>query len=339
MLSPLISVVLPIYNAAGTLPAALSCLSAQDFHDFEIIAVDDGSTDKTQEVLSRFSRKDPRVKPVFQEHKGIVAALERGVAEAKGDLIARMDADDVCRVSRLGLQGALLQNRPDLGLVSCRVEFGGRGKGRAGYARYVDWTNGLVDFEQISLHRFVESPFAHPSVMFRKELIGRYGGYRDGPFPEDYELWLRWMEAGVRMEKLPQVLLTWNDPPGRLSRNDPRYDTSAFYGLKAKYLSLWLARHNPHHPDVIVAGAGRTTRKRAEMLCDFGVNITAYLDIDPRKIGHKIKGRPVLHREHAPGPEACFVLSYVAAHGAREDIQGFLEAKGFQLGRHFILAA
>ena len=338
-MSPLISVILPIYNAAGTLPAALSCLSAQDFHDFEIIAVDDGSTDETRDVLSYFAREDPRLKPVFQEHKGIVAALEMGVSEAKGEFIARMDADDTCHVSRLGLQSLSLRTRPDVGLVSCRVEFGGRGRSQAGYARYVDWTNGLVDFEKISMHRFVESPFAHPSVMFRKKLIDQYGGYRNGPFPEDYELWLRWMEAGVRMEKLPQSLLTWNDPPERLSRNDPRYDTSAFYAIKAKYLSLWLARHNPHHPDVIIVGAGRVTRKRAETLSDFGVNITAYLDIDPRKIGHRITGRPVMHREDTPPPDSCFVLSYVASHGAREDIQGFLEAKGFRLGRHFLLAA
>ena len=338
-MSPLISVVLPVYNADGTLPAALSCLSAQDFHDFEIMAVDDGSTDETRKILLRFAQTEPRLKPVFQEHKGIVAALEKGIAKAKGTFIARMDADDTCHVSRLGLQSAFLRTHPNVGVVSCLVEFGGCRRRQAGYARYVDWINSLVDFENISTHRFVESPLAHPSVMFRKELIHRYGGYRHGPFPEDYELWLRWLEAGVRMEKLTRKLLTWNDPPNRLSRQDPRYHTSAFYALKAKYLSRWLARHNPHHPNVIIAGAGRTTRKRAQMLTRFGVNITAYLDIDPRKIGHSIAGRPVMHRDHAPPPDSCFVLSYVASHGAREDIQSFLESRGFQPGKHFLSAA
>jgi hypothetical protein len=175
--------------------------------------------------------------------------------------------------------------------------------------------------------------------MFRRELVDRWGGYRDGDFPEDYELWLRWLEAGVRMEKLTEFLLVWNDSPTRLSRCDRRYDEEAFYRLKARYLARWLAAHNPHHPAVIVWGAGRISRKRARHLVDRGVTIVAYVDIDPNKVGRSIAGRPVLHPVELPAPGKAFVVSYVSTSDAREEIEANLLARGYQAGRDHILAA
>ncbi|MBG0777470.1 MAG: glycosyltransferase [Desulfovibrionaceae bacterium] len=335
---PAVSVLLPAHNAAATLPRALDSLLAQTLADFEIVAVDDGSTDATGDVLAAYAARDGRVHPLAISHGGIVAALEAGRAACRGRYVARMDADDVSLPGRLAAHVAHLDARPDLGLSACRVRFGGDGAA-GGYARYVRWTNTLLAPGAIAAARFRESPLAHPSVCFRAEVARVHGGYRDGDFPEDYELWLRWLDAGVRMEKLPEELLVWNDPPGRLSRTHPRYSVENFYRLKALWLARWLAAHNPHHPDVIVVGSGRTTRKRAELLTAHGVRIAAYVDVDPRKIGTVIHGRPVLSRAETPGPEAAFVLSYVASHGAGRDIAAFLRSLGFVEGVHFLLAA
>ncbi len=175
--------------------------------------------------------------------------------------------------------------------------------------------------------------------MFRAELPRLHGSYRDGPFPEDYELWLRWLEAGERMAKVSEELLVWRDPPGRLSRSDPRYSTEAFYRVKAGYLARWLAAHNPRHPQVAIIGSGRPSRKRAERLAEHGVVIEAYVDIDPRKVGKRIHGRPVLHRDELGAPGTRFAVSYVASRGAAGDIRRFLEGRGWVLGRDFLLAA
>jgi glycosyltransferase involved in cell wall biosynthesis len=341
----MISVLLPVRNAAISLAAALDSLLLQSLTDFEVLCLDDGSDDDqgagpgTREVLEFFSCRDGRIRPVFLPHRGIVRALNHGLDMARGEFIARMDADDVCHPQRLERQAAYLEDHPDAGLVACRAAFGGDPGQAGGYKRHLDWTNTLLTHEQIALGRFRESPLVHPTVMFRKTAVERHGTYADGPFPEDYELWLRWLDAGVRMTKLPETLYTWNDPPDRLSRVHSRYSVAAFYRTKARYLARWLEANNPLHPRVLVMGAGRITRRRAEMLLEHGVEISAWADIDPRKIGKAVAGREVIHREDIPGQGQAYILSYVAGHGAAEDIAAFLSSRGYVEGRNFILAA
>ncbi|WP_028572452.1 glycosyltransferase [Desulfonatronum lacustre] len=357
----MISVLLPVHNAAATLPDALDSLLRQSFTDLEIIAVDDGSDDRpedgprgtpggpeppdapetsaTRAVLQEYARNDRRVRVLGIKHGGIVQALNHGLTAAGGEYIARMDADDVSHPERLQKQVDFLRQNPDVGLVACRAAFGGSAEHAGGYKRHLDWTNTLLTQERISLGRFRESPLVHPTVLFRKELVHRFGVYRDGPFPEDYELWLRWLSLGVRMAKLPETFYVWNDPPHRLSRTHPRYGVREFYAVKAAYLAKWLAKHNPHHPRIMVMGAGRITRRRAEMLLDHGVEITAWLDIDPCKINRRVAGRPVIHRDEAPSPGRAFLVSYVAGHGGAEDIEHFLRGRGYLPGRDYLLAA
>ncbi|MEN8260740.1 MAG: glycosyltransferase [Pseudomonadota bacterium] len=327
-----ISVVMPVYNAESTVLQALDSLRAQTFHPLEIIVVNDGSTDGTMELL----HQQPDIMLLDHSHRGIAATLNEGLSAASGDYIARMDADDLCSPTRIEEQASHLDLYKDIGVVGCRVAFGGDREQQAGYATYVDWINSLIESDDIALNRFVESPFAHPSVMFRRELFEKFGAYRDGPFPEDYELWLRWMANGVRCGKVDEELLVWNDPPERLSRTDDRYSIDAFYKIKAEYLSMWLKENNPHHPNVIVWGAGRVTRKRAAVLEQFGVNIVGYVDLKARTLDNGIS---VIHHDDIPDPSSCFVLPMVGNRGAREKIRDFLKARGFTEGQNFIFAA
>ncbi|MCP5113700.1 MAG: glycosyltransferase [bacterium] len=333
------SVVIPAHNERDLLPRALESVLRQSETAIEVIVVDDGSTDGTGELLEQLARRDSRVRPIRQPHSGIVAALNRGLAEARGDYIARMDADDVSRPDRLRRQADFLDQHPEIGLVSCGVEYLGDAGSNRGLALFVDWTNSLLTSEDIDLYRFVESPLIHPSVMFRKELPDQFGVYRDGDFPEDYELWLRWLAAGVRMAKLNDVLIEWHERPGRLTRTDPRYSVEAFYRTKAPYLERWLARHNPHHPNVIIWGAGRTSRQRQRYLTDLGIRVEAYVDIDPRKIGYRIGTAPVIGPEELPPAGSCFVLGWVGSRGAREDIEQRLQQRGFRRGFDYLPCA
>lgn len=330
---------MPVHNAAPTLAAAVDSLVRQTDPAWELVAVDDGSTDASGAILEAYARRDRRIRVIRAERRGLVSALNAGLSAAAAPLVARLDADDVCVPERLACQRRHLDARPETGLVASRVRFGGDPEHAAGYARYVGWTNRLLTHEQISQARFVESPLVHPSVVFRRTLVERWGGYADGDFPEDYELWLRWLEAGVRMEKLAEALVVWNDSPTRLSRSDGRYATAAFYRLKARYLARWLAVHNPHHPAVILWGAGRRTRKRAQHLLDRNITVEAFVDIDPCKVGRCIGGRPVLAPDELPPAGTSFVVSYVGSARARDHIEARLQAAGYRCGVDYIAAA
>lgn len=334
-----ISVILPVFNEAALLGEALDSLFAQSETDFEIVAVDDGSTDGSLALLRAAAERDGRLRVLSQRHGGIVAALNRALAESRGRYVARMDADDVCAPDRLRLQAAFLDRNEGTGLVGSRVRFLGDRAAHEGMARFVDWTNALLTPERIARERFVESPFVHPSVMFRRELAQRHGGYRDGDFPEDYELWLRWLEAGARMEKLDAELLDWRERPERLTRTDPRYSVDAFFRTKAPFLARYLAAANPSHPKAVIWGAGRTTRLRLRPLFELGVEPQAWIDIDPNKTGWTVQGAPVLSPDDLPGPDRSFVLVAVGKRGARELIEPFLVSKGYRVGETCIFCA
>ncbi len=335
---PRVSVVLPVFNAVATVARAIGSIRAQTWTDWELVVVDDGSMDGTREGVRVLARDDARVRVIEREHAGVVVAANAGAAAARGEFIARMDADDVSAPERLAAQVAFLEaeeNR-DVGVVGSLVEFGGDRAANAGYALHVDWLNSLVTPAEIARGRFTEQPLANPSVLWRRGLEERYGGFRDGNFPEDYELWLRWLDAGVRIAKVPRVLLTWHDSAGRLTRTDARYAPDAFFRMKAEWIARELARSGGGRA-VWVWGAGRHTRKRAAWLTAHGVRIAGYVDVDAKKTGRGIggTGAPVIGVEALPAAGEIVVLSYVTTRGAREYNRARLVERGYVEGDDF----
>jgi glycosyltransferase involved in cell wall biosynthesis len=340
---PQVSIVLPVRNAADTLDECLDSIAQQSFEHYEILVIDDGSSDGSVELVSHWAECDARIKLLTQPPLGLVAALNRGLSETKAPLIARMDADDVMYPQRLAKQVAYLAKHPDIDLVATQVRLFPDEKIQAGYAEYVRWQNSCLSPEEINKEIFVESPFAHPSVMFRCEVVCALGGYREGDFPEDYDLWFRLMQSGHRMAKLAEVLLDWRESEGRLSRIDPRCSREAFDRLRAKYLADHLrARLKPNDAmrtrPLVYWGAGRKTRRRSNLLIEKGFAPAAWVDIDERKIGNLLQDVPVVSPDWLGDQQKKpFVLSYVANHGARDDISQCLQAMGYRRGDDYLM--
>lgn len=326
---------MPFYNAAATLGETLDTIQAQTLTDFSLIAVDDGSTDDSAAIIKERMQADSRIQLLQPGRQGVVGAMNSALAHCNNPIVARMDADDLMEPQRLELQSRYLLQHPDIDLVGCRVRLFPEELILDGFHEYIRWQNGCLSAQEIADNIYVELPIAHPSVMFRRQAIIDAGGYRDGDFPEDYELLLRLHQRGHRMAKLPETLLHWRDSGERLTRTDGRYRREAFDGIRAQYLSRDQRLHQGR--PLAFWGAGRNTRKRVTQLLEQGFKPSVWIDIDPNKIGNIIEGAPVV----APGwlvrEEKPFVLSYVNNHGARELIATDLQTMGYRPGEDYLM--
>lgn len=332
---PLVSVLLPFHNAAETLGDCVESILAQTLTDFEVIAVNDGSNDASVSVLQQYN--DQRLKIIDSSHRGLVSALNTGLAYCAAPLVARMDADDVMHKQRLERQYRYLRGHHDVVLLATQARKFPHASIRNGYREYMRWQNSVLTHEDIVNQVYIESPFAHPSVMYRRDSVIAAGAYRQGEFPEDYELWLRLLHLGHRMEKLPQVLLDWRESDTRLSRVSENYSRTAFDWLRAHYLAQDSRLHNR---PIAFWGAGRKTRQRARYLLDKGFEPAVWIDIDPKKIGNRVQGidvvEPAWLDQAIVDGDKPFVLNYVTNHGARDIARTYLDRIGYVIGQDYL---
>lgn len=331
-----VSIILPFHNAENHLSDAIESMLHQTFTEFELILVDNNSNDNSFRIASDFASRDPRVRIVEEPRQGIVFALNTGIEDAEGEYIARMDVYDISFPNRLEKQVEYLDNHPEVGVLGTQVRFvpvSDDPEEQEGFNQFISWSNRIITHEDIAVNRFIESPLIHQTVMFHKELIDLYGGYENGEFPEDYELWLRWFEKGVKMYKLPEDLLDWTGLPERLTRIDEKYTDQAFFEVKSRYLIDWLKENNKYYPEVVVWGAGRKSRQRFFILHELGAQAKFYIDLRANP------ERKVIQYQHTPPAGRSFIISYVANRAAREKIRMFLVELGYSEGKDFLCVA
>lgn len=208
---PKISVLLPVYNAARFLPESLASLQMQTCGDFEVVAVDDGSTDDSGQMLEQFASKHDWLRVFRQERAGIATALNHAFAMSRGEFIARMDADDIADRRRLEVQAEFLRANPSIGVCGSWVRNFGEGCDAV--------VRAPVNNDAIRAWLLFGSAFVHPAVMMRREilLLLRQPYESDAPPVEDYALWLALSER-TQFHNLPRELLRYRIHPGQVTQ-------------------------------------------------------------------------------------------------------------------------
>jgi glycosyltransferase involved in cell wall biosynthesis len=287
---PHISILLPAFDAETTLPACLRSVARQSFRDWECIVIDDGSGDRTAAIAAAVARTDNRIRVLRIGRRGLVCALNAGLELCRGRYVARMDADDLMHRLRLEEQAGLLDRRPELAAVGCRVRLFPRAALADGYRAYESWLNSIESPEDVRREAFVECPVAHPTLLARREWIAE-AGYRDRGWPEDYDLVLRALAAGRRIAVLPRRRLLWRHGPQRLSRTDPAYGIDRFTACKAHFLAAgFLARTERY----TLWGYGSTARALRRALLEHGKHPGQIVEMHPRRLGNRIHGALVV---------------------------------------------
>lgn len=206
---PLVSVILPVYNAAAFLREAIDSIVQQSLEDWELVLVEDCSTDGSRAIIASYT--DPRIRPLYlPQNLGVVGAMNAGLAECTGRYVAVMHADDVALPERLALESDWLERHPETALVAAFIDMTDEGGKPVGVW---DVDRRFVSAEDIRQGMLTENCIAHSTVMLRRDVLARYGydpaQQKKGFAVEDYGLWLELLSDGYRFEKIPQPLLRY----------------------------------------------------------------------------------------------------------------------------------
>lgn len=214
---PTVSVVMGVFNAERYVSTAIESILGQSFADFEFLIIDDGSSDATLRIVREYASRDVRIRVIAHDHnRGLGHVLNEGVQKARGEYVARMDADDISIPIRLERMVAHLRDNPDVDIVGS-------------YAAEIDDEGQERELRRVPLghEKIVEliwmCPIIHPTVMFRRRRILEVGSYSPTVRRrQDYELWFRCAHAGLRFENIPEPLLLYRYCSETMKRNHMR---------------------------------------------------------------------------------------------------------------------
>jgi glycosyltransferase involved in cell wall biosynthesis len=212
-IAPIVSVVLPLYNCPAYIGRSVQSILDQTFEDFELIIIDDGSTDNTPEIAKTFS--DSRIRFFQQKNQGLASTLNRGIELARGKYIARHDQDDIALPERFAKQVNYLEAHPACGMVGTWADiYLEEEKTERAHRHPSD--NTTLQYELL-----LNNPFVHSSMMLRKSILEQIGGYstdRERQPPEDYELCSR-IARQSEIANIPEILQIYREVPRSMSRN------------------------------------------------------------------------------------------------------------------------
>ena len=199
-----ISVIMSVYNGEDYLSEAIESVLAQSFKDFELIIINDCSTDGTSDILAHYAALDSRVKVhTNEENLRLPSSLNKAISFSEGKYIARMDADDICLPDRLEKQFDFMEENPDIALSSCRfmtLKNGVISSGGCG---------GKTDHESIKALLLVTNPILHPGIIAKADVIRELGYDKSFTCTEDMELWSRFVMENHKVEILPEYLMIY----------------------------------------------------------------------------------------------------------------------------------
>jgi glycosyltransferase involved in cell wall biosynthesis len=222
--APRVTFIVPCFNETpAVLTASLSSVAGQDFTDFECLVIDESNNVDSVAACQAFCTSHKRFRRIVPAKRiGLAASLNLGLAEARGEYIARFDSDDVCLPHRLTLQVAKMDARPDIGVLGGGLEIMDIDGQSLAFRSYP------TEHDRIAQRLHLTTPIAHPTAIMRRAVVEAAGGYDPAfRFAEDLDLWLRLLNAGVRFANLPQTLVRYRQQETRRNPNHWRYNLRA----------------------------------------------------------------------------------------------------------------
>ncbi len=331
MKTPVISILMPFRNTGEFLEECLHSIRTQSYADWELLAVDDRSEDRSRAIVEQIAREDERICLLDNLGAGIIPALRTAYASSRGSYITRMDSDDVMAPGRLALMLQQLQLHGPGHLALGQVRYFSDGGVSDGYARYERWLNGLTARGSNFTEIYKECVVPSPCWMLARPDLDACGAFESDRYPEDYDLCFRFYRERITCLPSDRVLHHWRDYPARTSRNSEHYAQNYFLEIKTHY---FLEIDRDHNRPLVIWGAGFKGKKIARLLKERGIAFSWVCD-NPKKIGKKIYGETLRHFTQTDTLEQPQSLVTVANEEAQAEIRAYLQGKGAQQGSDY----
>jgi len=277
---------MPVKNTGEFLPVCLDSIINQSWLNWELIAVDDGSTDDSYEILCKYGSEDSRIKVLKNNGKGIIDALRLAYKTSQGEFITRMDSDDIMKPQKLKTLQSLLVNKGIGHVVSGKVKYFANYDIGDGFQKYETWLNSLIEKGSNYDDIYKECVIPSPSWMVYQSDLEKCGAFEPNDYPEDYDLIFRFYEYGLKCIPCPDVLHLWRDYQTRTSRTDKNYADNSFLDIKLKY---FLKLEYQKEKVLLLWGAGKKGKRLATLLNEKQIPFRWICD-NPNKIGKDIHG-------------------------------------------------
>ncbi len=324
MQKPTVSILVPFKNTAHYLPECMDSIIGQSYSHWEVLAVDDHSSDKSRELLNRYARKDKRIRVLSNTGEGIIPALRTAYDNSTGDFISRMDSDDIMQQHRLTVMVDSLVGSGSGHLAVGQVRYFSERGISNGYERYETWLNQLTSKGNNYNEIYKECVVPSPCWMAFREDLELCGAFEPDRYPEDYDLTFRFYERQLQIIPCNQVLHLWRDYDTRTSRTHEHYAQNYFLDIKLHYfLKLDYMENRP----LVVWGAGFKGKTIAKKLLEQGVDFVWLCD-NPLKIGKKIYGKELVHFDQLKVLKNPQSIITVANESAQKEIRTFFKTMG-----------
>ncbi|MFX0557996.1 glycosyltransferase [Maribacter sp. CXY002] len=287
MSQPLISILIPFKNTAKFLPECINSILVQTYTNWEVIAINDHSTDTSLETLQSYQAKDERIKVFNNDGVGIINALRTAYNLSTGDYITRMDSDDMMTSERLLIMLRALLEKGNRHLAVGQVKyFSNRGISN-GYERYAMWLNNLTISGNNFTEIYKECVIPSPCWMVSRKDLDYCNAFESDRYPEDYDLAFRFYANKLKVIPCDTILLHWRDYDTRTSRTSEHYAQNYFLDIKLHY---FLKLDYQPLKTLVVWGAGNKGKTIAKVLLEQNIDFHWVCD-NPKKIGKEIYGK------------------------------------------------
>lgn len=322
---------MPVKNAGQYLEDCIVSIQSQTEINWELIAVNDDSTDNSEDILNWFSAVDERIQYAKNKDSGIIDALKCGYALSHGDLIHRMDADDLMVPEKLTLLKGKLLKQGKGTVVTGKVEYFAAEGVNEGYLNYQNWLNNLCETNSHWKELFKECVIASPNWLLYRSDFEKCGAFNSEVYPEDYGLVFRMYEVGLKVAAVDAITHLWRDHEERSSRNDENYAAYTFFEIKLRYyLSL---KYDSNRP-LMVWGAGKKGKDLAKKLQAQNIPFT-WVSNNPNKHGKEIYDQLMESFKSIATKDSPQIIITVALKNAKSEIIEFLEELNFEEGQDF----